>query len=108
MKRWKGISLLLLAVLCAGFLLFSNHSLPAALAAGRQTAFVLVNSAFAAGAGAAPSGPAQYQARAALGENGLPANQAMMGSAHYQHQPGFLAADPPEPRYFQFLPAVKK
>lgn len=64
---------------------------PAAPAGGN---YVMVNSIVASGQVATPMASTNYQMRAVLGEPGLPDNETNLTSANYQHQPGFLAAEP--------------
>ena len=59
------------------------------LAAGVSS---LIGGVLASGSGAAPLASTHYQMRAVVGEMGLPAGGVNLTSAHYAHQPGFLAS----------------
>ena len=55
---------------------------------------VLVSSVFAAGTGGSAMTSTNFRMLGVLGEAGLPNNQTTLSSQNYQHQPGFLAAQP--------------
>jgi hypothetical protein len=56
--------------------------------------YIMVNSIVASGRVSTPMASTNYQMRGVLGEPGLPDNETNLTSQNFQHQPGFLAAEP--------------
>jgi hypothetical protein len=72
--------------------------------------YVMVNSIVASGQVSSPMASTNYQMRGVLGEPGLPNNETNLLSQNFQHQPGFLAAEPSSsmnpPNYAINLPTI--
>jgi hypothetical protein len=87
MKTFKIF--ILLAILLVALFVSGAPASARSLAASGVT---FINGVFASGSGSAPLASTHYQMQAVVGEAGLPDSVTYPASAHYQHQPGFLAA----------------